>query len=229
MIFKSIQYSLDEVTLIPAPVSDIKSRQDVNPFYENKKLPIFVAPMTCLLNKNNYEVFKNSKAIPVYPVWRQDSENSKIKVDALDWQACSLDNFRARVQFLKSLSPEERLDPKSRQCICIDVANGAMSELVDLVFIHKILRPQDMLMVGNIANIKSYCAWWEAGVDYVRVGIGGGTGCTTSVQTGMHASLPWLLSLIQETKSQTRILPGKQYSGHQAPLVVADGGVDTIE
>ena len=38
--------SLDEITLIPAGISTIKSREECNPFIYTK-LPVFIAPMTC--------------------------------------------------------------------------------------------------------------------------------------------------------------------------------------
>ena len=67
-----MMYSLDEVGLIPATISDIKHRGDVNPYvlspFGGEKLPIFVAPMTCLLNANNICTFGQSKVEPILPV-----------------------------------------------------------------------------------------------------------------------------------------------------------------
>lgn len=52
-------YSLDEIGLLPSsnPVN-INSRQECCPFNEDGNLPIFVAPMTSVLDFSNYEKFK---------------------------------------------------------------------------------------------------------------------------------------------------------------------------
>ena len=58
--------------------------------------------------------------------------------------------------------------------ICIDMANGHMEDLLETVKMIKRLHPYVTIMTGNIANPKTYIEYEKAGVDYVRVGIGGG-------------------------------------------------------
>ena len=85
-----------------------------------------------------------------------------------------------------------------------------------------------VVMVGNVGHPEMYIKLSEAGANYVRVGIGGGNACTTSVLTGVHASLPWLLSGIDSTKK----LYASDIMGHgnfKWAAVVADGGIDTID
>jgi hypothetical protein len=76
-------------------------------------------------------------------------------------------------------------------------------------------------MVGNIANPKMYFECCEANIDYVRVGIGGGSVCSTSVQCGVHASHVWM---IEQIKKQKELYP-KNYP----TKLIADGGINTFD
>lgn len=234
-------YSLDEIGLIPAEVSDIKHRADINPFIQSpfggNKLPVFVAPMTCILNANNICDFSRSAVEPILPVagnyeLRKQLPNGS---DWLGWTAMTLDEFKH--YFCACNAKEDR-----KYHILIDVANGHMKELFDVVKDAKQEYGKDLVvMIGNIANPETYIECCKARVDYVRVGIGGGSGCTTSVQTGIHASIPWLLKGIQEAKNHihnyevSAEIGMKIFSDPEIAeingfrtKVVADGGINTI-
>lgn len=227
-------YSLDEVGLIPSATSSIEHRADINPFYGDK-LPIFVAPMTCLLNLDNWKTFKDSKVIPIWPV--RDANNPDREIPSKfgpDWMAVTVDEFRSWFNACKA----DRYAPKSYYKILIDCANGNMEELFSLVKDAKNKYGYTLVvMIGNIANPETYLECCRAGVDYVRVGIGGGSGCTTSVQTGIHASLPWILKGIKKIKRDYYYIP---VNGHPSlacfenylkhhnwtmTKIVADGGI----
>jgi len=215
-------YSLDEIGLLPAPVSEIKHRGDVNPFYGDK-LPVFVAPMTCILGPNNWKTFKDSKFIPIYPVRHDDERNIESFMED-NWYAVTLDEFK---HYFNSYNA-----PRGKYHILIDVANGHMKELYDCVKDAKKRYGKDLIvMIGNIAHPNAYIECCKAEVDYVRIGIGGGSGCTTSVQTGIHASIPYILEEIKDIKSvldwdSTR--DNKYNTGGFRTKIVADGGISTI-
>ncbi len=201
-------YSLNEIALLPSesPVN-INSRSEVNPFTEDNKLPIFVSPMTCIINQDNFKTFKDSRVIPILPrsIGGYVSEN--------DWIAYSIDNFKKHLdtQFLSNY-------------VLIDVANGHMQQLYDLVKEAKAKYPDLKIMIGNIANPKMYYHCCKAGVDFVRLSVGSGSGCSTSVLTGIHASLPWLLEEIR--KEREYILT---FTDLPLTKIVADGGINTID
>ena len=238
-------YSLDEIGLIPAEVSDIKHRADINPFVKSpfggNKLPIFVAPMTCILNANNICDFSRSKVEPVLPVCCAEVEERIHLPNGSDWQgwtAMTLDEF---IHYFCGCNIAE--GPKYH--ILIDVANGHMEKLFKAVKDAKQEYGDNLtVMVGNIANPETYIECCKARVDYVRVGIGGGAGCTTSVQTGIHASMPWLLQGIKDIRREIthfetddkeqlirrtdeKIWENWQCNGFRTK-VVADGGINTI-
>lgn len=98
--------------------------------------------------------------------------------------------------------------------ICIDVAHGhhvLMKDALDSIrswvpdYVH--------IMAGNVATRAGFDALAEWGADSVRCNVGGGSICTTRVQTG-HG-VPGLHTIFDCAQSQ--------YAGEV--LIVADGGI----
>ena len=210
-------YSLDEIGLIPSVLSNIEHRGDVNPYTKKNKLPIFVSPMTCIVNANNIETFAMSKVEPILPVLSGGLELRKQLPSGYDWNgwtALSMQEFKE--QFVESKASKNIVHH-----ILIDVANGHMKTLFDLVKSAKELYGDNLIvMIGNLANPNTYIECCEAKIDYVRVGIGGGSGCTTSVQTGIHTSMPYILEGIRAVKGNL--------NNSFRTKVIADGGVTNI-
>ena len=215
-----MMYSLDEVSIIPSTFTSVKSRKDIITTYTSK-LPIFVAPMTCLIDFINFSSFEDSKVIPILPVY--DINNKELFKQRLTfiqqskWAALTLNEFEDT--FCRN---KWNLDKENLFNICIDTANGHLHDIYVATKYAKKSFPNLAIMVGNIANPKTYdeiCKNYSDSVQFIRVGIGGGSGCTTSVQTGVHTSLPYLITEINKIK--------KSYANK--PLVIADGGVNTID
>ena len=215
-----MMYSLDEVSIIPSTFTSVKSRKDIITTYTSK-LPIFVAPMTCLVDLINFSSFEDSKVIPILPVY--DINNKELFKQRLTfiqqskWVALTLNEFEDT--FCRN---KWNLDKENLFNICIDTANGHLHDIYVATKYAKKSFPNLAIMVGNIANPKTYdeiCKNYSDSVQFIRVGIGGGSGCTTSVQTGVHTSLPYLITEINKIK--------KSYANK--PLVIADGGVNTID
>ena len=215
-----MMYSLDEVSIIPSTFTSVKSRKDIITTYTSK-LPIFVAPMTCLVDFINFSSFEDSKVIPILPVY--DINNKELFKQRLTfiqqskWVALTLNEFEDT--FCRN---KWNLDKENLFNICIDTANGHLHDIYAATKYAKKNFPNLTVMVGNIANPETYdeiCKNYSDSVQFIRVGIGGGSGCTTSVQTGVHTSLPYLITEINKIK--------KSYANK--PLVIADGGVNTID
>lgn len=218
--------SLDEIGLIPSKEpTNIMSRSEVDPYTDDTYMPyrqglekgnffpVFVSPMTSVVNKENMCEFKKEGFIPILP--RNYSFAERIELCKTDWVAFSL-------QELYKINEDEYFDWKSEAYILIDIANGHIGNLYKEAKLLKERCKGIRLMVGNIANPTMYYACCEAGIDYVRVGIGGGSVCTTSVQTGIHASLVWMIEEINKIK---RSMPVSTCF----PQVIADGGINTID
>ena len=221
-------YSLNEIGLLPSSTpSPIHSRKDVNPYVchinleaPRIKLPLFVSPMPCIVNKDNYSLF-NEYVQPILPRGKDVKAIAHHMVEG-KWAAVSLREFVALFCYKISDEVIEAAKVNPVVHVCIDMANGHMEELCNAIKTAKsIFKDNLVIMAGNIAHPKMYVELADAGADYIRVGIGGGNACSTSVLTGIHASLPWLLEEITKIKA----LSSRPFKAK----VVADGGIDTID
>lgn len=216
-----MQHSLEEILLLPSsePTS-ISSRSQVNPFTPDDNLPIFVSPMTSVIDSTNYKKFKKHKLIPIIPRGSQYNYPD-------EWNAFSLNEVNSLIEKHNNIYSK----------ILIDIANGHQKRLYDIVTELKTNYPNTEVMIGNIAHPKMYLECCKAGVDFCRCGIGGGSACTTSVQTGIHASLLWIIEGIKEIQKHIITYPNGdiQYvsDGETIDLkcitkTIADGGISNI-
>jgi IMP dehydrogenase/GMP reductase len=197
-------YDFDDILIQPITISSISSRKEVNPRYNNI-LPLMTAPMDTVINERNYQYFKNLGIIPVLP------RGSKIENEFGIFKSYGLDEFIEIYVQKKKL-----IDDKDREFILIDIANGHMKKLLDAVkFVKEFYGDHISLMVGNVANPYTFLEYCKVGVDFVRIGIGNGNGCLTTVQTGVGYPMA---SLIEQCNNMRR-----DY-GHTKTKIVADGG-----
>jgi hypothetical protein len=161
-----IKLNLGDLSIVPAPLSKVRSRKECLPYYKNGQKPYFVAPMDTVLDANNTQLFLDEELNVCLPRGIKASGYKVLENQKL-FESVSLEEFVSI--YCKQNSTITHWN------ILIDIANGHMYDLWEACKIAKsIWGDQLTLMVGNIANPKAFHEFTEIGVDYIRLGIGGG-------------------------------------------------------
>ena len=105
--------------------------------------------------------------------------------------------------------------------LCVDVAHGHHILVKKIMYQLRLSLGEDItIMAGNIATPEAYIDMFDWGVDIVRVGVGGGSICSTRIQTG-HG-VPTLQSVIYAHEARKTFQPIHR---KKMPTIVADGGI----
>lgn len=183
----------DDILIEPSVITDIASRSLVDPYDQMQMLPLFTAPMDTVISEENTEIFSQNKIYSILPRKRAYTSED-ISYNPAVWMSYGLDDF-------KSLFIDNIIKNEGKFYVLIDIANGHMRSLMEAVSQAKMIYGDDIvIMAGNCAHPLTYLAMAQAGADYVRMGIGNGGGCLTTVQTGIGypmASLIIEASVIQ--------------------------------
>lgn len=204
-----MKFDFDDILIQPKTITNISSRSEIEILDESDMLPLFTAPMDTVVSEINADQFINNSIRVVLPR-RRTNTVTNISTDPNCWHSYGLNEFNEI--FLQN-APDNR---GATMYALIDVANGHMPGILSAVKQSKVKYGSNLrLMVGNIANPDTYKLLSDAGADYIRIGIGNGGGCLTTVQTGVGYPLA---SLIQECYliSKKCKSPAK---------IVADGGI----
>ncbi len=177
----NLSLTFDDVSLIPTEVSRLKSRKEANTNAEfgglNLDLPVISSPMDTVSGLEMCNTLDELGALGILN--RFDA--------SMDTFLGNLNDFPGIKGMSVGLNDDDSVLEKVEghvKVVCIDTANAnniwvlKRCEEIKNKFNFKV-------MVGNIAHgatLKELC---DAGADSVRIGIGGGSMCTTSIQTGI--------------------------------------------
>lgn len=154
------KFDWNDITIIPETLSIISSRSEID-IFKDGKLPLFTAPMDTVIDANNIIEFEKNKINICLP---RNIKYSDLKNDNYF--------YSYGLNEIIELFETNAVLPKR---VLIDIANAHMWKLWNISKQIKEKFGSDIeLMVGNIANPETYRKYCEIGVDYIRVGIGGG-------------------------------------------------------
>lgn len=175
-----LSLTYDDISLVPTEVSGIKSRT----IAETKTsflgldlgLPVISSPMDSVTGISMAEELDYLNCLGI--VNRFDASLTEISEN---------DNNDGVKAISIALNSSEELIEKlaaKNYILCIDTANA--SNLAVIEKCQEIKSKHDVkIILGNIAHGASLKNLVEAGADAIRIGIGGGSVCTTSIQTGI--------------------------------------------
>jgi len=209
----------DDILLIPQH-SEIESRKDVNLGSSLGRglssvslgTPIIAAPMDTVCEHGMAVAMRKNGGLGIihrYMTAQQQAEQIKMS-KALGGPAAG--SVGARGDFVQDAIA---LVDAGALLILIDVANGHSEYAVGAVkSLRKLFGNSLHIMAGNVATWEGYARLADAGADSVRVGIGGGSACTTRVVSAHGVPT---LSSIMDIRERVSYSDG--------PSVIADGGI----
>ena len=177
--YQSLTY--DDISLVPTEISRVKSRDEpvtACDFLGAKlSLPILSSPMDTVTGLDMAIELTNSGCLGILN--RFDSSLNSILASENGTEKI----YSASIGLTTDLAVIEKLAAR-KFILCLDTANASNQEVLNKtkeVKKHFAVK----LIVGNIANGSTLKQLEDAGADAVRVGIGSGSVCSTSIQTGI--------------------------------------------
>jgi IMP dehydrogenase len=214
----------DDILLIPKHNSEVKSRYSVDLSMKlgndknylamlDLKLPIIASPMDTVCEWEMASLLSAYGGLGI--IHRFMNIEKRIehlnKVEGLKGVAISLLEANDKEIMHNILETGVKV-------LCIDTANGQAKRAIDSVKYLRSIVPHDIhIMCGNVSTHLSFSNLLTAGADSVRVGIGGGSACTTRIVSG-HG-MPTLYSIIDCKERNTEYFKSEIYS------IIADGGI----
>ena len=204
--------SFDDVLLVPK-MSDIKSRKEVSLASSMKdkeyRLPIISSPMDTVTGPEMARTMSDHGGLGI--LHRYNTIAQQIGM------LSGLENGSAGAAIGVTgdyLERAEALVQNGVSLLCIDVAHGHHVSVKEAVESIKNKFGDDIiLMAGNVATAEAFTDLEDWGTDVIRVGVGGGSICSTRIQTA-HG-IPTFHSVVLSAEASKRA------------AIVADGGIRT--
>ena len=237
----SNKFDWDDILITPAVTTTIKSRSTISVYTEEKSLPLIAAPMDTVVNLDNIANFLSNDINVCLPRGTSIKDYTIVakryaEVNAKIWYSVSLEEFKQLIEVRetgiqnveignKTLADvSKELIQEYPKYVLIDIANGHIDELCNVIKKAKTLfdgyiNEGMKIMAGNIANPLTYTKLSEAGADYIRLGIGNGNGCLSTVQLGIGYPMASLVSECIAIKNYLIV------NNQHAAKIVADGGM----
>jgi IMP dehydrogenase len=203
----------DDVLIVPQ-YSEIESRRDIDISTRigDKKLeiPIISSPMDTVTGGNMAAAMSKSGGVGIIHRYNTPDEQADTVRSAL---ASGAENIGVAIGVTEeAVYRAQKCIQAGASIICIDVAHGHHVLMRHALTVLRNTFGSDVhIMAGNVATPEAYCDLAEWGADSVRVGIGGGSICSTRIQTG-HG-MPTLQSVFDCASA-----------GIDIPII-ADGGI----
>ena len=202
----------------------VASNMDTVGTFETAKVLAQYHGLTCISKHYDGDVWAHK--LNGYGVWktREQKEanegNWKYDKDSDHWQSRIYKHLCPSIGIKYSEKDTDDLDYLRNiqwnfyhnQFVCIDIANGYSGKFCD--FIKKVREefPHIIIIAGNVVTGEMTEEILLSGADIVKVGIGGGSVCTTRIQTGV--GYPQLSAVVECADAAHGI------GGH----IMADGG-----
>jgi IMP dehydrogenase len=209
----------DDILMVPQ-YSEVISRSSVDlkmPIggYSWLDLPVIASPMDTVCEKDMAIAMAESGGIGI--IHRFMSAKRQIQMVGQVYNHKNL-NLAVGAALSTTFIEEHvhKLIDAGASMFLIDTANGHSKMAIDAVIrLKKFVGDHAHIMAGNVSTIEGFIALDIAGADSIRVGIGGGSMCTTRIVSG-HG-IPTLSSIInvREAKDKFNLNAG----------IIADGGI----
>jgi len=207
----------DDVLLVPQ-YSDIESRKEVSlkSWLDQDRgllfeLPIIASPMDTICETKMAILIARMGGLGI--VHRYNTVDKQCNIAETIFENVSTD----KVGFAIGISGDyleraKRLVSLGARILCVDVAHG------DHILMRHALTNLRMelgsgphIMAGNVATLEGFTHLADWGANSIRVGIGGGSICSTRIQTG-HG-VPSLTSVLDCARTEYNV------------AIIADGGI----
>ncbi len=207
----------DDVLLAPQ-YSDIRSRSEVSigshfdgPYaYVPLRLPIIASPMDTISEEEMGVAMWQEGGLAV--VHRYNTIERQVEIVDHVISLCQANAGAAIGTSGDYLDRATALYDAGVRILCVDVAHGHHILMKEALHeLREVFGDAVHIMAGNIATLEGYNDLVDWGADSVRCNIGGGSICSTRIQTG-HG-VPGLQTIIDCAKSE-----------RGAPII-ADGGI----
>lgn len=207
----SLSLTYDDISLIPTQISQVKTRSEVNTKSSflgmELTVPVIASPMDSVTGIEMAKELTNLGAVGILN--RFDSSLNELFVNGKP-----LEGIKA---VSVSLAAEEKLIEQIAEhnlMVCIDTANANNAHVLNKC--EEIKKKHNLkVIIGNIAGGSTLKQIVDAGADAVRIGIGGGSMCTTSVQTGIGIGQVSSLIDVYFTREEQKL----------NIALIADGGI----
>jgi len=212
--------SYQDISLVPRNLSQVNSRQEIDlslnlASYNNLyklRLPVLPAPMDTICSVEMCRILSKNGMLGMIhrfqPIETRKNNYTTLKNDGLDSViAVGLDEREIIDEFYGL----------GAQAFIVDVANGFNNAVKPTI---KQIRDfkNTYIICGNVDSEEGFKYLSDLGVDAIRVGIGTGSMCTTSIMTGVGQGI---VSSIHECRSIKEKIGSKS-------IIIADGGIRVV-
>ena len=204
-----------DVLLVPQ-YSDIVSRSEIDSGSDlddklHLKLPIISSPMDTISEEEMALTMSKNGGMSIIHRYNEPEEQAAIVKKAVN---SGTDIVGGAIGVTSGyMERAELLIEAGASVICIDVAHGHHALTEKAIKSIKAKYPYVHLMAGNVATKEGFEALVEWGADSIRCNIGGGSICTTRVQTG-HG-VPGLQTIFECASA----------ANDKGIKIIADGGI----
>ena len=212
------KFDLRDISIIPTIQSDVSSRGEIDTkemFGDSLMFPLMASPMDTVVCLKNQNTFIGHRIVPCMPRGTNKFPEVMSLSGIFSFQAFGLKEIEEQLSFADDQPTNFYYYPN----VLIDVANGHMTRLLEIVKTIKSKYPEIILMVGNVAHPLTYKNLALAGADYVRCSIGTGAGCTTAANVAINYPMGSLISECHKIKKDSNL----------DAKIVADGGMQGFD